>query len=90
MSGVKQDDDNVTHTSVSQAKNGMMPNGMAPNGMMTMPATPGQGPSMTQPSTPAHQRQQGNLSDLADTNLRSPYYEHIKEIDIKLKNNDQV
>ena len=49
------------HTSIFQAKNGMMPNGMTPNGMMTMPATPGQGPSMTQPSTPAHQRQQGNL-----------------------------
>ena len=49
------------HISISQAKNGMMPNGMTPNGMMTMPATPGQGPSMTQPSTPAHQRQQGKL-----------------------------
>ena len=53
-----------------QAKNGMMPNGqMAPNGMMTMPATPGQGPSMTQPSTPAHQRQQG-MSQTMNPNAR--------------------
>ena len=48
-----------------------MPNGMAPNGMMTMPATPGQGPSMTQPSTPAHQRQQGitALNQLLNSSL---------------------
>merc|ERR1719500_1933685 len=52
-----------------EAKNGMMPNGMAPNGMMTMPATPGQGPSMTQPSTPAHQRQQG-MSQTMNPNAR--------------------
>ena len=65
LTGFKQDDDSdhylYFHKCVSQAKNGMMPNGMTPNGMMTMPATPGQGPSMTQPSTPAHQRQQGKL-----------------------------
>ena len=56
----KQEDcnafDHHLHISLTQAKNGM-----APNGMMTMPATPGQGPSMTQPSTPAHQRQQGYI-----------------------------
>merc|ERR550532_1922246 len=52
-----------------EAKNGMMPNGMTPNGMMTMPATPGQGPSMTQPSTPAHQRQQG-MSQTMNPNAR--------------------
>merc|ERR550517_485532 len=44
-------------------------NGMTPNGMMTMPATPGQGPSMTQPSTPAHQRQQG-MSQTMNPNAR--------------------
>ena len=49
--------------------NGMMPNGMMPNGMMTMPATPGQGPSMTQPSTPAHQRGQ-QMSQTMNPNAR--------------------
>merc|ERR1719429_973950 len=34
-----------------------------------MPATPGQGPSMTQPSTPAHQRQQG-MSQTMNPNAR--------------------
>ena len=37
-----------------EAKNGMMPNGQ---NFQTMPSTPGNGP-MTNPSTPAHQRQQ--------------------------------
>lgn len=42
---------------------------MMPNGMMTMPATPGQGPSATQPNTPAHQRQQ-MMSQTMNPNAR--------------------
>lgn len=41
-----------------EAKNGMMPNGQ---NFQTMPSTPGNGP-MTNPSTPAHQRQQQQMS----------------------------
>jgi hypothetical protein len=50
--------------------NCVMPSQQAKNGM-TMPATPGQGPSKTQPNTPAHLRQQGMpMSQTMNPNAR--------------------
>merc|ERR1719186_679543 len=51
-----------------EAKNGMMPNGQ---NFQTMPSTPGNGP-MTNPSTPAHQRQQQQMSQTMNPRRSMP------------------